>query len=376
MCPVVARPGRRYPPWTLLYFFSRHSLRGGCQPTKRKGGVRGGSNFPSPDLSFIQAAPATAGSRGTAPGRRAPARRQARSREAREEPADGDAPLQPRQIEPGAMMRAGAEGQVPVGLAADVEAVGVRELGRVAVGGADADGDEGAGRHRDAADLDGAVARGCRAGWSFRSAGTPRRALWISPGSASAAPSPRDSQQRSRPLPIRLVVVSWPAFRMKMMLCSSSRSESRSPSRLALDQPGQHAGGGVAADARAAVGDQAAEVVEESVDGGIAARRAPAAPPARARRGWPATSRAAARVPRPARRAGCRSPRSGWRRRSPRSGRPRPCQPSHRAGRRPAPTRGGSIPPMARGVSAPMISRRTRVCSGGSLKTRLVVWCS
>ena len=39
-------------------------------------------------------------------------------------------------------------------------------------------------------------------------------------------------------------------------------------------------------------------------------------------------------------------------------------------------TSDGSIPPMARGVSAPMISRRTRVCSGGSLKTRLVVWCS
>ena len=27
-------------------------------------------------------------------------------------------------------------------------------------------------------------------------------------------------------------------------------------------------------------------------------------------------------------------------------------------------------------VSAPMISLRTRVCSGGSLNTRLVVWCS
>ena len=33
-------------------------------------------------------------------------------------------------------------------------------------------------------------------------------------------------------------------------------------------------------------------------------------------------------------------------------------------------------PRCARGVSAPAISRRTRVCSGGSLKTRLVVWCS
>mgnify|MGYP006183720453 CR=1 FL=1 len=31
---------------------------------------------------------------------------------------------------------------------------------------------------------------------------------------------------------------------------------------------------------------------------------------------------------------------------------------------------------MARWFTAPMMSRRTRVCSGGSLKTRLVVWCS
>lgn len=33
------------------------------------------------------------------------------------------------------------------------------------------------------------------------------------------------------------------------------------------------------------------------------------------------------------------------------------------------------MPAMARGLSAPAISRRTRVCSGGSLNTRLVVWC-
>ena len=38
--------------------------------------------------------------------------------------------------------------------------------------------------------------------------------------------------------------------------------------------------------------------------------------------------------------------------------------------------RSGSISDDPRGDSAPMISRRTRVCAGGSLKTRLVVWCS
>ncbi len=38
--------------------------------------------------------------------------------------------------------------------------------------------------------------------------------------------------------------------------------------------------------------------------------------------------------------------------------------------------RSGSMPAIARGESAPMIRRRTRVWAGGSLKTRLVVWCS
>ena len=39
-------------------------------------------------------------------------------------------------------------------------------------------------------------------------------------------------------------------------------------------------------------------------------------------------------------------------------------------------TRSGSMRAIARWVSALMSKRRTRVCNGGSLKTRLVVWCS
>jgi hypothetical protein len=38
--------------------------------------------------------------------------------------------------------------------------------------------------------------------------------------------------------------------------------------------------------------------------------------------------------------------------------------------------RSGSIAAIARGDKAPIISRRTRVWAGGSLNTRLVVWCS
>ena len=36
----------------------------------------------------------------------------------------------------------------------------------------------------------------------------------------------------------------------------------------------------------------------------------------------------------------------------------------------------GSIFLIALRFNAPIINRRTRVCNGGSLKTRLVVWCS
>ena len=52
--------------------------------------------------------------------------------EARKETADGDAPLQAGNVQPGADVRTRAEGQVPIGLTGDVEPVGIRELGRIA----------------------------------------------------------------------------------------------------------------------------------------------------------------------------------------------------------------------------------------------------
>ena len=66
----------------------------------------------------------------------------------RQEAADGDAPFQPRHVEADAHVRARAEGQVTVGLARDVEPVGIGKLGRVAIGRADADGEIGARRDR------------------------------------------------------------------------------------------------------------------------------------------------------------------------------------------------------------------------------------
>ena len=106
------------------------------------------------------------------------------------------------------------------------------------------------------------------------------------------------------------------------------------------------------------------------------ARASRARAPAPAPTGSPATSRAAARARRAARRAGCRSPRPGCARRSPRSGRAR-AAPAMRSSRpSTSVTRPASMRAIARWLSAPMSSRRTRVCSGGSLKTRLVVWCS
>ena len=63
----------------------------------------------------------------------------------------------------------------------------------------------------------------CRAGWSFRSAGTPRSPGAISAGSAiSRARSSGWLGSATSALPIRLVVVSWPALRMKMQFWSSS----------------------------------------------------------------------------------------------------------------------------------------------------------
>ena len=62
--------------------------------------------------------------------------------------------------------------------------------------------------------------------------------------------------------------------------------------------------------------------------------------------------------------------------RSRRSGRARSRRRCGRAGRRPARPRRRRMRAIARWFSAPISSRRTRVCSGGSLKTRLVVWCS
>src|SRR3954452_23952665 len=55
------------------------------------------------------------------------------------EPADGDRPFHAGEHGPQAHVHARAEGEVAVGLAGRIEAVGGGKLGRVTVGGADAD---------------------------------------------------------------------------------------------------------------------------------------------------------------------------------------------------------------------------------------------
>ena len=65
--------------------------------------------------------------------------------EAGEEAGEGDLAFEAGEAHAGALVDAGAEGEVAVGAAGDVEAVRVGEAAGVAVGGADADGDEGAG---------------------------------------------------------------------------------------------------------------------------------------------------------------------------------------------------------------------------------------
>ena len=73
-------------------------------------------------------------------------------REAPHQGADRHLRFHARERHPGAGMNAGAEREVPVGMPANVETVRVGKLRGIAVGGADADMDVGAARHRDAAE--------------------------------------------------------------------------------------------------------------------------------------------------------------------------------------------------------------------------------
>ena len=178
-------------------------------------------------------------------------------------------------------------------------------------------------------------------------------------------------------LPIRLVVVSWPALSRKMHWCSSSASDQGLAVGLALDQPRQHVGVGVAG-LRAALVDQPSQIRRASRPRrGCRRRPARASAPARARRGSRATSRAAGRARRAA--TPSRLPMISIgidAAKSVDQVDAAPLPPSRRAARRPARPGPAPSPRCAAATSAPRIARRTRVCSGGSLKTRLVVWCS
>src|SRR5438477_2810619 len=74
------------------------------------------------------------------------------ARIARKESRKRDTALEPCKIDPGTGVNAEAERELPVGLPRDLHSIGVGELCRVAIGGADADGDAGIRRQRYAAD--------------------------------------------------------------------------------------------------------------------------------------------------------------------------------------------------------------------------------
>jgi hypothetical protein len=71
--------------------------------------------------------------------------------EALQQPAHGHLRLHARKRHPGTGVNAGAEGEMPVRLPVDVEAIGIGELLRVAIGGADADVHVTSGLDRNAA---------------------------------------------------------------------------------------------------------------------------------------------------------------------------------------------------------------------------------
>src|SRR5215218_5918521 len=71
-----------------------------------------------------------------------------------QETRDCDRAFEPRQRHAGALVRAGAEGEMPVRRAADIEIFRVGELRWITVGSADARRHRRAGRHGDAAEFD------------------------------------------------------------------------------------------------------------------------------------------------------------------------------------------------------------------------------
>ena len=77
----------------------------------------------------------------------------------RQKSRDRDRAFEPRQRHPGALMRAGAEGEVAVRRAADVEIFRIGELLGIAVGSADAQRHRRAGGQLDAAEFDRPVMR-------------------------------------------------------------------------------------------------------------------------------------------------------------------------------------------------------------------------
>ena len=188
--------------------------------------------------------------------------------------------------------------------------------------------------------------------------------------------SPRWLSNACTPLPIRLAVVSWPALSRKMQLCSSSSAVSCSPSTSPWISR-----------------------VNTSASGSPGWARRSATRPSRAARNaltaaWPRASSAASgagssadriasdqarRAPRPACGIASRLPIPSTGIRAANYSIRSACGPSAWSSstrRSTSVTTPASMRVIARWFMAPINSRRARVCSGGSLNTRLVVWCS
>mgnify|MGYP003693908325 CR=1 FL=1 len=222
-----------------------------------------------------RAPPSGAHGRKARPARAHRRRRQAVVREARQEAADRDPPFEPGQTHADALMDPRAEGDVAVRRAADVEAVGLGELLGIAVGRRRCRASPasaarmttppisaGAGR-----DPVAELVRALEAQELLDRRAGPAR-VW-----RAIAPSRRASRAgTARPLPIRLVVVSWPALSRKMQLCSSSALASCSPPSPSISRVSTSTSGSPGS--RAPARDQAFEIDQELAHGAVAARRA------------------------------------------------------------------------------------------------------
>src|SRR5438105_7689093 len=292
------------------------------------------------------------------------------ARETPQESRQRYARFQTRQIDPGTGVNAESERQMPVRFARDIQSVGLGELRRIAVGGADTDGDARIRRKPEAADLDirggDAVAELDRAFIAEELLDRRLHRFRVPvPGDQSlllVGPFAERMQRAADEIGRRLVT----GVEQEDALMQELGLGKRIAPVLADDEARQYIGVRVA--------QVCAALVDEGLEVGLAARSsvstgssAPRISSDQPRKGPRSSCGTPSRLPMMP--IGIAAAKSSIRSTS---------RFSSIAASKPSNSlmRPGSMAAICRWLVAPTIARRTRVCSGGSLKIGLDVWCS